>query len=329
VPTKHSGCFSAMGCSGSKVTVATYNLYWWCVSNEWHNCHQFAGGQGFKELYKTIADNAPFDLAGFQECDDVEQVLQGADLQAFDYFAPKGSDAPMVWSTERFQKIGGPGSEWIAKDKWGDRLMNWVRLREKATNTSIFFANTHGPLDQCGGDAGSKAASNYQAAIDKHKQLEDKVVFTGDFNCGSMDETMMTLGQGLFNAATDQSFNGADHVLVSPGVNLCGYSSTGGFPSDHQFLKMHLSLDNSTSNSVSEPAAPVAAPVPLLTPASETIAADDSVRASGCPLPGANPCCTSCPSSHFCPSDQGCYAIGQSGCDGGLCAPKYDTPILL
>ena len=34
VLTKHSGCFCAMGCSGSKVTVATYNLYWWCVSNE-------------------------------------------------------------------------------------------------------------------------------------------------------------------------------------------------------------------------------------------------------------------------------------------------------
>ncbi|CAE7949297.1 unnamed protein product [Symbiodinium sp. KB8] len=326
VLTKHSGCFCAMGCSGSKVTVATYNLYWWCVSNEYHNCHQFGGGQGFQELYKTIADNAPFDLAGFQECDDVEQVLRGADLQAFDYFAPKGSDAPMVWSTERFQKIGGPGSEWIAKDKWGDRLMNWVRLREKATNTSIFFANTHGPLDQCGGDAGSKAASNYQGAIDKHKQPEDKVVFTGDFNCGSMDETMMTLGQGLFNAATDQSFNGADHVLVSPGVNLCGYSSTGGFPSDHQFLKMHLSLDNGTSNSVPEPALPVAAPVPLLTSASETHSADDSsVRVSGCPPPGANPCCTSCPSSHFCPSDQGCYALGQSGCDGGLCAPALSA----
>ena len=164
----------------------------------------------------------------------------------------------------------------VVQDKWGDRLMNWVRLREKATNTSIFFANTHGPLDQCGGDAGSKAASNYQGAIDKHKQPEDKVVFTGDFNCGSMDETMMTLGQGLFNAATDQSFNGADHVLVSPGVNLCGYSSTGGFPSDHQFLKMHLSLDNGTSNSVPEPALPVAAPVPLLTSASETHSADDS-----------------------------------------------------
>ena len=50
----------------------------------------------------------------------------------------------------------------MAQDKYGKRLMNWVRLRETATNASIFFANTHGPLGQCGGEAGAQAAANYK-----------------------------------------------------------------------------------------------------------------------------------------------------------------------
>ena len=77
----------------------------------------------------------------------------------------------------------------------------------------------------------------------------------------------MKLGQGLSNAATDQSFNGADHVLVSPGVQLCGYSSTQGFPSDHQFLKMDLSLADDSRSAKEGPPLPLAASAPLLPPA--------------------------------------------------------------
>ncbi|CAE7528408.1 unnamed protein product [Symbiodinium pilosum] len=313
-----------MGCSGSKVTVATYNLYWW---------------------YKTIANNAPFDLAGFQECDNVQQVLGGSGIRSFDFYAPQGSDAPLAWNATRFQKIGGPGSEHIAEDKYGARLMNWVRLHDGDTNASIFFANTHGPLNQCAGEAGAKAAANYQAAVNKHKQQGDAVVFTGDFNCGSMEETMMILGQGLTNAATDQSFNGADHVLIDQSVQLCGSSSTQGFPSDHEFLKMELTLktgahDPASSPALLQPPPPVApvASTALATPAlpatpaapaapAPVLAAPDRHSASNCPPPGKNPCCTTCPTSYFCPSNQGCYAEWQTGCPGDLC--PSETPILL
>ena len=113
-----------MVCSGLKVAVATYNLYWWCaaqtpehrpearlvatlalqlrcVSDKFGNCPQFAYGRGFQQLYQRIASN-PVDLFGFQECDDVEQVMAGAGLANFGYYStPGGNDAPMAWSWDR------------------------------------------------------------------------------------------------------------------------------------------------------------------------------------------------------------------------------------
>eukprot|EP00435_Cladocopium_sp_Y103_P037440 s1793_g9.t3 len=43
----------AMGCGGSKVVVVTYNLFWWCVSDEYKTCSQFKGNKGFQELFHT------------------------------------------------------------------------------------------------------------------------------------------------------------------------------------------------------------------------------------------------------------------------------------
>ena len=90
-----------MVCSGPKVAVATYNLYWWCISNQFGNCPQFAVGTGFNQLYERISAN-PVDLIGFQECEDVEQVTAGAGLVNFGYYStPRGNDAPMAWSLAR------------------------------------------------------------------------------------------------------------------------------------------------------------------------------------------------------------------------------------
>ena len=57
--------------------VVTYNLYWWCVSDEYGNCPQFAQGKGFAQLYSRLRQNGPFDLIGFQECDNPGPVIWG------------------------------------------------------------------------------------------------------------------------------------------------------------------------------------------------------------------------------------------------------------
>lgn len=96
----------------------------------------------------------------------------------FDFTA--GNDAPMAWNEAKFQTLEGPSVQWVAKDRYGDRHVNWVRLQAIGSDTTLFFANTrlaksgaplssdvrecharHGPLDQCGGTAGKSVAENY------------------------------------------------------------------------------------------------------------------------------------------------------------------------
>ena len=61
-------------CDLSLCKVVTYNLYWWCVSDEYGNCPQNKDGKGFQKLFARIQQNGPFDLIGFQECDDVGRL---------------------------------------------------------------------------------------------------------------------------------------------------------------------------------------------------------------------------------------------------------------
>ena len=64
-----------VACDLSVCKVVTYNLYWWCVSDEYGNCPQNKDGKGFQKLFARIQQNGPFDLIGFQECDDVGHLL--------------------------------------------------------------------------------------------------------------------------------------------------------------------------------------------------------------------------------------------------------------
>merc|ERR1712176_736515 len=157
------------GASGS-VTVVSYNLYWWNLrqQNRWN------------ALWNAIRSKKPFDLIGFQECEDVASVVRNAGLNGFDYYVgPKPNPAPLAWNGQIFSKIGGPGSKYVATDRWGRRHFTWVRLRHNPTGANILFANTHGPLDNCKPEVGN----NWVAGINENKRSGDIVFMTGDFNC--------------------------------------------------------------------------------------------------------------------------------------------------
>lgn len=225
-----------------QVRVISYNLYWWCVSDEYGNCPQFANGRGFGMLYDTIKRHGPVDLIGFQECDNVGQILGGSSLApSFSYYAAPG-DGPMAWSNQKFFKIGGPGQVWVASDQYGNRFMNWVRLQVQGSSQTVFFANTHGPLNGCGPDLGGR----YLAGINANKQPGDVVILTGDFNCGSNTAAIQTIASKLQNDATGDSYAGADHIFSSRGVQVQWQGHTNGAPSDHSLLKAVLGLPRTT-----------------------------------------------------------------------------------
>lgn len=318
-----------MGCSGSKVVVVTYNLFWWCVSNEYKTCPQFKDDKGFQGLYKTIQAQQPLDLVGFQECEDVTRVLYGANLTNFDFFAPQG-DAPMAWSADRFQKLGEGGSVQVAKDKYGGRFINYVRLMDKRSKEVVFFANTHGPLGQCALPDGAEVAANYLEVIHRFQKPGDRVIFTGDFNCASGDPTLQHLGKELQSSASDFSFGGADHILTGKNLKTCASETAQGFPSDHQILKLSVSVNKHDEDAEVMPALPLpdipAAPAPAAVkePAvtvPQTAPEPAPVKVSdNCPKPGEpSPCCVNCATPFYCPDNKGCYLEGSSGCPGALC----------
>eukprot|EP00929_Paragymnodinium_shiwhaense_P018985 TRINITY_DN13088_c0_g1_i3.p1 TRINITY_DN13088_c0_g1~~TRINITY_DN13088_c0_g1_i3.p1 ORF type:complete len:327 (+),score=51.67 TRINITY_DN13088_c0_g1_i3:76-1056(+) len=199
----------------TEARVVTYNLFWWCVSDQYGNCGQNGDGRGFQQLFDRIQMNQPFDLAGFQECDNVRQVLQNSGYcQCTEAYSH--GDIALVWNNRKYGWIED-GTEVIGHDKYGDRWVSWVRLAVRSTvgPGTLLFANTHGPLWQCNGEHGKSIADNYAAVINKSKKPGDTVIFTGDFNCGSDTDTMRRLSELLTNAVTGGSFGGADHIYSS------------------------------------------------------------------------------------------------------------------
>ena len=66
----------------------------------------------------------------------------------FDTYAPRHAVA-MAWDRTRFELLDQSWME-IGSDQYGQRITAWVRLRDlQNTGSTVFFANTHGPLSGC------------------------------------------------------------------------------------------------------------------------------------------------------------------------------------
>lgn len=213
--------------SSSDISVVSYNNYWWNVRQN----------SRWSSLYSRISSNRA-DLYGFQECENVQQVLQGSGLVGYQSFQgpnkPAGNPAPLAWNGQIFAKIGDPGSVWVANDKYGNRYLNWVRLRHHASGASVFFANTHGPLNNCGDSLGIKWADG----ITSNRKSGDVIVLTGDFNCAvgtaAMRRVLAVVDRGIKH--------GIDHILTSA-ATVSG-SARPGSPSDHPLIGGTISLSS-------------------------------------------------------------------------------------
>jgi len=226
---------SQVEASGS-IAIVSYNMYWWKVG-------------GTPALYNRLKGERPFDLFGCQECG-AQTVIQNCGLNGFDFYeGPKPNPAPLAWNTQVFSKIGGPGNKWVADDKWGDRHFTWVRLRHTPTGANIFFANTHGPLGNCGTTLGN----NWVSGVKDNRQAGDIVFMTGDFNCGSGTPAMKLL-KGLLPKGVD---GGIDQILTDQGNKESGGKREGS-PSDHPLIKASFSVSGSGGGSTGNPTNPTA-----------------------------------------------------------------------
>jgi len=177
----------------SNVKVLTYNLYWWNLFNQ----RKGNNGEAGKNI-AAFAKDAPFDLMGFQECEDVSWPLRDAKSAGMgdDYTTIVGRYATAIaYRTSAFTQLA-TGQIDVAEDvpgkfHFGKRVAQWVRLTHKASGKPVFFINHHGPTSpNTGGLCGNKAtAYNLLKAIASNAKVGDAVIFVGDFNAPMMMPT--------------------------------------------------------------------------------------------------------------------------------------------
>jgi len=172
------------------VKVLSYNLYWWNLFGERRGNGGSAG--------KLIAGNGPFDILGFQECDDIHRVLSDAGLSG-----SYGIISRLIaYKKDTWESLARTYSRDVAEDgHWGGRRwkrsVHYARLRHRATGKVVFFANLHGPLPvNSGGICGPEAtAYNILRAIATEAEPGDVKIFLGDLNADGTSETQRTLGR--------------------------------------------------------------------------------------------------------------------------------------
>jgi len=217
------------------IKVLSYNLFWWSLFGV-----RKGNGNSAGLLIQSTNSPLPWDLMGFQECEDGKRVMEGAKLQdEFDLyqFQPltKTSAICMAYRRSAFDLIA-QGGEFVAEDGpkqyYGKRAMQWQRLMHKASGKVIFFANHHGPLMVGSGGKCGGAITGYHIlrVIAANARPGDAIILTGDFNAEPGSPTLRVISQRL----TDFVPAGIDNIFsnLAPG-SLVRNMDIGNGGSDH------------------------------------------------------------------------------------------------
>jgi len=191
------------GDDSTQIKVLTYNLFWWNLFDKGKSEGGIAG--------KNIAASAkekPFDLMGFQECEDVTWPLRDAkEAGMVDEFTTIVNDhaTAIAYRTAVFEKISQGGkdvTEDLKPQKYGTRGAYWVRLLHKPTGRKVFFMNHHGPTPiNTGGTCGQEGvAYKLLKMIAENAKQGDAMILVGDFNVNWLD----AMGEGKFRGWRDE-----------------------------------------------------------------------------------------------------------------------------
>jgi len=211
----------------ARIKVLTYNLYWWHL----FNIEKGRDGAAGKNI-ANYSQSEPFDLIGFQECEDVDWPLRDAKAAGMqgEFATFQKEDAVcLAYRKEAFHVLGwgeGAVAEDGAAQHFGKRIVLWVRLLHKASQRPIFFMNHHGPTPVNSGGVCGPAATAYQIlrVIAINAEIGDAVILAGDFNAWSNDPSGKWLEEigrldchipHVFSNPTIDDVWGIDNVFAS------------------------------------------------------------------------------------------------------------------
>jgi len=239
-----------------QVKVLTYNLEWWSLFQQLGGLGGSAG-----KLIAAAGKPQPFDIMGFQECQDPLWVLRDAGLLS-QYTAVQGAAGLcMAYKTANWKALA-QGEEFVAEDQpgqyYGKRSAQWARLQHTATGKVVLFVNHHGPLTvNSGGICGGKAtAGNLIHILAKSAVRGDSIVLLGDFNADGSSETVQELAKRLYKVYAGVSYGGVDNIFSNVKFSQEALDLGGG-GSDHNALTAVIDIAGSPMPPATFPGVPV------------------------------------------------------------------------
>mmetsp|Transcript_14344 Transcript_14344/g.32618 ORF Transcript_14344/g.32618 Transcript_14344/m.32618 type:complete len:377 (+) Transcript_14344:1-1131(+) len=196
---------------------------------------------------------------GFQECEDEHWLLEKSGLSA-EYSIFRDRACCMAFKNAMWHLLER-GVHFVAADvQYGQRPLQWMRLRHRHTGAKVFFANHHGPIPVNGGGVCGPSATAHSIVqtIARVALPGDAIVLVGDFNAvpESLElvrvESRLHRTFGGTRGRIDSVFANLDDASVIRTTNL----GAGG--SDHDALSVvfRLGAGPLISTSTSTSAAP-------------------------------------------------------------------------
>jgi len=229
-------CGSAPITGGStKIKVVSYNLFWW-------NAFQQNPSKGSDIIANIKGMQA--DVLGLQECNNAGSVTSrtGNMYNAVSSF----SDNQGVMTKPGVFSVLSQGSRDLqARGKWGNRYVNWVKLRHLSSGRSFWVFNTHwcvasGNGYTCNGGVRQAGAKNMLRAIREVAGTTSPVVITGDFNAGMGEPGIQEFLRNGFALARN---SGVDAIFYSQSHWSVAAARTGSASgSDHSPVIVDLQL---------------------------------------------------------------------------------------
>jgi len=210
-----------------QVKALSHNLCWWRVFDR-------MAGSEVAALLARSGRPRPYDVMGFQECEDPDYLLMHAGL-AGRYGAIRGDKSLCMAYRKSTWSLISHGQDHVSADRqFGKRDAQWMRLHSQQSGRTLFFVNHHGPLPLnsggvCGGGA---VATNLVTLVAQRAQRGDAVIIVGDFNSDPGSITIRTLQQRLRLALG----HGPDSILTN--LQVIGSKNLGGGGSDHDAVAM-------------------------------------------------------------------------------------------
>lgn len=221
----------------TKVKVLSYNLFWWNLFG-----HRGGNGRSAGRLIARTGQPEPYDIMGFQECDDAWRILGDAGLADEYGFVSKGMAIAIAYRRAHWSVLEH-GMWEVAEDRpeqwYGKRAAQYARLRHK-NGRVVFFVNHHGPLPVgTGGKCGGRAtAYNLLRTIASNAHTGDQIIMVGDFNANAHTSAIQALDAKMHRVFSGVAIGGIDHIYSNCGdvQHVVSTRNLGAGGSDHDAL---------------------------------------------------------------------------------------------